>query len=190
MCFCDQPHSQPYSLGSEIVLLLLSQVVGGNFLVFFYLSSFFTFETMKPLPLQFSLYKKKKNLILTQPSVLLSTVPLPNTSGLFKEGSLAPLVADSSDSDFSGALSPGSATSSGNYRCPHCGQSFASPHAAKDHLEVCFESGSGSGGLLPCLQCNAVFSSRDLLEKHELLHSPNAQVVSVSVLCFFPPNNW
>ncbi|XP_060866691.1 zinc finger protein 1 isoform X2 [Metopolophium dirhodum] len=31
-------------------------------------------------------------------------------------------------------------------------------------------------GQYGCLQCNAAFGNRDLLEKHELLHSPNAQV--------------
>lgn len=35
-----------------------------------------------------------------------------------------------------------------------------------------------AGGQYGCLQCNAAFGNRDLLEKHELLHSPNAQVVS------------
>ncbi|XP_025414767.1 zinc finger protein 1 isoform X2 [Sipha flava] len=34
-------------------------------------------------------------------------------------------------------------------------------------------AGTGPYG---CLQCNATFGNRDLLEKHELLHSPNAQV--------------
>ncbi|KAL1452489.1 hypothetical protein WDU94_006717 [Cyamophila willieti] len=106
-------------------------------------------------------------------------VPLPNSSAFLKEASLAPVVADSSDSDFSGALSPVSAASGPYFKCPNCGQGFTSPHHMKDHLEVCMESAGASSALSPCLQCNAVFSSRDLLEKHELLHSPNSQVRSV-----------
>lgn len=43
-------------------------------------------------------------------------------------------------------------------------------------------TGTGQYG---CLQCNAAFSNRDLLEKHELLHSPNAQVVSYIYLFLF-----
>lgn len=33
------------------------------------------------------------------------------------------------------------------------------------------------GGPLGCSQCTASFTSKDQLEKHELLHSPNAQAV-------------
>lgn len=36
-----------------------------------------------------------------------------------------------------------------------------------------------SAGQYGCLQCNAAFGNRDQLEKHELLHSPTVQVVSV-----------
>uniref|UniRef100_A0A8D9F561 Zinc finger protein 1 n=2 Tax=Cacopsylla melanoneura TaxID=428564 RepID=A0A8D9F561_9HEMI len=104
------------------------------------------------------------------------SVPLPNSSAFLKEASLAPVVADSSDSDFSGALSPVSAASGTYFKCPNCGQGFNSPHHMKDHLEVCMETAGASSILSPCNQCNAVFSSRDLLEKHELLHSPNSQV--------------
>lgn len=35
-----------------------------------------------------------------------------------------------------------------------------------------------SDGAYACSQCSASFPNRDLLEKHELLHSPNALVVS------------
>lgn len=34
------------------------------------------------------------------------------------------------------------------------------------------------GGGHACAQCNSAFSTRDQLEKHELVHSPNIQVVS------------
>lgn len=37
-----------------------------------------------------------------------------------------------------------------------------------------------SDGAYACSQCSASFPNRDLLEKHELLHSPNALVVSDS----------
>ncbi|KAI5723315.1 hypothetical protein M8J76_004197 [Diaphorina citri] len=100
-------------------------------------------------------------------------VPLPNSANLLKEASLP--LADSSDSDFS-ALSPVASAGGAYFKCPHCCQGFNSPLHMKDHLEVCPESAGSSSVLLPCLQCNAVFSSRDLLEKHELLHSPNSQV--------------
>lgn len=44
--------------------------------------------------------------------------------------------------------------------------------------------GSSSNGGEPyaCLQCSASFPNRDLLEKHELMHVPNALVVSCSLL--------
>lgn len=47
-------------------------------------------------------------------------------------------------------------------------------------------SSNGHGGVEPyaCLQCSASFPNRDLLEKHELLHVPNALVVSP---LSFPP---
>lgn len=35
-----------------------------------------------------------------------------------------------------------------------------------------------------CSQCSSTFSSRDLLEKHEVLHSPNDSVVSTTILDF------
>lgn len=45
---------------------------------------------------------------------------------------------------------------------------------------------SGTGGPFVCSQCTSSFPSKDQLEKHELLHSPNAQVVSrwFSVFCY------
>lgn len=39
------------------------------------------------------------------------------------------------------------------------------------------------GGGYSCSQCTTTFAAKDQLEKHELLHSPNAQVVSVN--CYF-----
>lgn len=36
----------------------------------------------------------------------------------------------------------------------------------------------GPGGPFGCSQCTTSFATKDQLEKHELLHSPNAQVVS------------
>ena len=49
--------------------------------------------------------------------------------------------------------------------------SSASPCALSD--------GGASGGSYGCLQCSASFSNRDLLEKHELMHSPSSNMVSL-----------
>lgn len=46
-------------------------------------------------------------------------------------------------------------------------------------------SSSNGGEPYACLQCSASFPNRDLLEKHELMHVPNALVVS-SALLFYP----
>lgn len=40
-------------------------------------------------------------------------------------------------------------------------------------------SAVGTGGPFSCTQCATSFPNKDQLEKHELLHSPNAQVVSI-----------
>lgn len=78
--------------------------------------------------------------------------------------------------------------------CPFCRESF-DLGSLKEHLDGGCRARPPSppsttvaiAGQYGCLQCNAVFGSRDLLEKHELLHSPNAQVVSVTynVLLFY-----
>lgn len=39
----------------------------------------------------------------------------------------------------------------------------------------------GPGGPYGCSQCSTSFATKDQLEKHELLHSPNAQVVSLKI---------
>ncbi|XP_050057789.1 zinc finger protein 1 isoform X2 [Aphis gossypii] len=67
--------------------------------------------------------------------------------------------------------------------CPFCRESF-DLGSLKEHLDGGCRARPPSppsttvaiAGQYGCLQCNAVFGSRDLLEKHELLHSPNAQV--------------
>lgn len=43
----------------------------------------------------------------------------------------------------------------------------------------------GPGGPYGCSQCTTSFPTKDQLEKHELLHSPNAQVVSLIVSFFY-----
>ncbi|XP_050434706.1 zinc finger protein 1-like isoform X2 [Adelges cooleyi] len=71
--------------------------------------------------------------------------------------------------------------------CPFCRDPLESMGSLKEHLDSGCRARPSSqpsppssqpstGGQYGCLQCNAAFGNRDLLEKHELLHSPNAQV--------------
>jgi hypothetical protein len=76
--------------------------------------------------------------------------------------------------------------------CPFCRESF-DLGSLKEHLDGGCRARPSSppsttvaiAGQYGCLQCNAAFGNRDLLEKHELLHSPNAQVVSTYNLLFY-----
>lgn len=87
-------------------------------------------------------------------------------------------------------------------KCPQCQKGCQTFQALKEHIEVshselsslsssdadslCISSAisttpplASNGGQFGCLHCTTSFSSKELLEKHELLHSPNAQVVSI-----------
>ncbi|XP_044756090.1 zinc finger protein 1 isoform X2 [Coccinella septempunctata] len=82
-------------------------------------------------------------------------------------------------------------------KCSQCQKSCGTFLALKEHMETshadlaaCSENGNSSnhsalsptpslvssGGPFPCSQCASSFSTKDQLDKHELLHSPNAQV--------------
>ncbi|KAG5890373.1 hypothetical protein JTB14_010874 [Gonioctena quinquepunctata] len=82
-------------------------------------------------------------------------------------------------------------------KCPQCQKGCQTFQALKEHMESAhveqLSLGSdaslpianavsptptlaGTGGLYGCSQCTTSFSTKDQLEKHELLHSPNAQV--------------
>ncbi|KAF4518005.1 hypothetical protein B566_EDAN012751 [Ephemera danica] len=79
-------------------------------------------------------------------------------------------------------------------RCPQCHKTVPGLAALKEHMALAHaspadEGSSPSPGLLEgaaptptpggahvCPHCSAAFSQREHLEKHELLHSPNAQV--------------
>lgn len=87
-------------------------------------------------------------------------------------------------------------------KCPQCQKGYQTFQALKEHLETThsvvdasnattMENGtpvssvaSASSpspsvvGPYNCSQCTTSFVAKDQLEKHELLHSPNAQVVS------------
>lgn len=84
-------------------------------------------------------------------------------------------------------------------KCSQCQKSCGTFLALKEHMETSHadlaassENGNSSnhsalsptpslvssGGPFGCSQCASSFSTKDQLEKHELLHSPNAQVVS------------
>lgn len=87
-------------------------------------------------------------------------------------------------------------------KCPQCQKGYQTFQGLKEHMEsahpdlAVLENGStavpvvsntvspppaltGSGGPFGCSQCTASFTSKDQLEKHELLHSPNAQAVRI-----------
>jgi uncharacterized Zn-finger protein len=84
-------------------------------------------------------------------------------------------------------------------KCPQCQKGCQTFQALKEHMEAAHadlatapESGPlptstpsavsptpslvGAGGPFGCSQCTTSFATKDQLEKHELLHSPNAQV--------------
>ncbi|EEB10085.1 zinc finger protein, putative [Pediculus humanus corporis] len=80
-------------------------------------------------------------------------------------------------------------------KCLHCQKAYPGLQALRDHIEAdhlgnlspneALSPVQGSyspapvpvqGGLHACSQCSVSFSTKDQLEKHELLHSPNAQV--------------
>ncbi|CAH1186941.1 unnamed protein product [Phyllotreta striolata] len=102
----------------------------------------------------------------------------PLTNGAIKEEDLAP------------------ATPEYFIKCPQCQKGCQTFQALKEHMECAHvdqtsasESGGGltapssvspslpcTGGPFGCSQCTATFGAKDQLEKHELLHSPNAQV--------------
>uniref|UniRef100_A0AAR5QH06 C2H2-type domain-containing protein n=1 Tax=Dendroctonus ponderosae TaxID=77166 RepID=A0AAR5QH06_DENPD len=80
-------------------------------------------------------------------------------------------------------------------KCPQCQKGCQSFQALKEHMEIAHTDLTatsenslsvtsavsptpltGITGRYGCSQCNSSFSSKEHLEKHELLHSPNAQV--------------
>ncbi|KAI4459768.1 histone h4 transcription factor-related [Holotrichia oblita] len=85
-------------------------------------------------------------------------------------------------------------------KCPQCQKGCQTFQSLKEHMGACHpdlsvtpESGTvlptppgasisptpsvvGTGGPFACSQCATSFPNKDQLEKHELLHSPNAQV--------------
>ncbi|CAG9765006.1 unnamed protein product [Ceutorhynchus assimilis] len=80
-------------------------------------------------------------------------------------------------------------------KCPQCQKGCQSIQALKEHMDIAHQdltaisennfsvasavspSPLGSaGGRYGCSQCNSSFNTKEQLEKHELLHSPNAQV--------------
>jgi len=83
-------------------------------------------------------------------------------------------------------------------KCPQCQKCCQSFQALKEHMEIAHTDltatsenslsiasavsptplGGTTGSRYTCAQCSTNFSSKEQLEKHELLHSPNAQVVS------------
>lgn len=87
-------------------------------------------------------------------------------------------------------------------KCPQCQKGCQTFQALKEHIEVSHSELSSlsssdadslcisnvisttpplsNGGQFGCLHCTTSFSSKELLDKHELLHSPNAQVVSLN----------
>jgi hypothetical protein len=105
----------------------------------------------------------------------------------------------------SGADDVGGGGSDYFIKCPQCHKGYPGFQALKEHVESSHPSpphlGSGDdgmsqptspvgspapntpavaapGGGYACSQCSTSFLHKDQLEKHELLHSPNAQVVS------------
>uniref|UniRef100_A0A6P7GNG9 Zinc finger protein 1 isoform X1 n=1 Tax=Diabrotica virgifera virgifera TaxID=50390 RepID=A0A6P7GNG9_DIAVI len=105
--------------------------------------------------------------------------PSPLTNGTIKEEDLTPTTPEYF------------------IKCPQCQKGCQTFQALKEHMEcahmdlsiVSEASGmtvpnavsptpsmAGAGGPFGCSQCTTTFSSKDQLEKHELLHSPNAQV--------------
>lgn len=81
-------------------------------------------------------------------------------------------------------------------KCPQCQKGCQTFHSLKEHMETSHADLTTTipqdnttttpnvtvsptpGGPFGCSQCTTSFATKDQLEKHELLHSPNAQVVS------------
>ncbi|XP_066994900.2 zinc finger protein 1 [Anabrus simplex] len=82
-------------------------------------------------------------------------------------------------------------------KCSQCHKGYPGFQALKEHVAACHRDAeseaplpspgspspaefkfrpAGDGGGYACPQCNTTFLHKDQLEKHELLHSPNAQV--------------
>ncbi|KAJ8980222.1 hypothetical protein NQ317_010219 [Molorchus minor] len=64
-------------------------------------------------------------------------------------------------------------------KCPQCQKGCQTFQSLKEHMESAVSPTptlTGAGGAFGCSQCTTSFSTKDQLEKHELLHSPNAQV--------------
>ncbi|XP_066248929.1 zinc finger E-box-binding homeobox protein zag-1 isoform X2 [Euwallacea similis] len=81
-------------------------------------------------------------------------------------------------------------------KCPQCQKGCQSFQALKEHMDIAHGDltatsenslsvtsavsptpiGVSAGGRYNCSQCNTSFSAKEQLEKHELLHSPNAHV--------------
>ncbi|XP_065206485.1 zinc finger protein 1 isoform X2 [Planococcus citri] len=84
-----------------------------------------------------------------------------------------PVFKESLPFDNSSSGEPESSDYSSAVKCPHCFKNFVSYDVLKEHLQICRPDRPVA---YPCVQCNAAFSTRDQLDKHEQLHSPNAQV--------------
>jgi hypothetical protein len=91
-------------------------------------------------------------------------------------------------------------------KCPQCHKGYPGFQALKEHVESCHPppphlgagddvvsqptspvgsptpNSSAPGVGYACSQCNTSFLHKDQLEQHELVHSPNAQVVSIVFL--------
>lgn len=115
-----------------------------------------------------------KNLIYVRIYIYLLFVTVPVVTGVsgssfLKEGNNASLTEIPGSELESSEFSPSAV------KCLHCHKYYGGFETLKEHIQVCH--GERAIGY-PCLQCNAAFPNRDQLDKHELLHSPNAQVVS------------
>lgn len=95
------------------------------------------------------------------------SVPLVTGNPVFKDSNL-PIDISAGEAESSDYLSSAA-------KCPHCFKSYSSLDTLKEHIQLCR---SERPVTFSCVQCNAAFSTRDQLDKHETLHSPNAQVVS------------
>lgn len=79
-----------------------------------------------------------------------------------------------------GELEPTDLSAASAVKCAHCHKFYSSFESLKEHIQV---SHSEQTIGFPCVQCNAAFSNRDQLDKHEQLHSPHAPVVSQTFSC-------
>jgi hypothetical protein len=130
------------------------------------------------------------------------SVSVPLTAGGVGKGLSPGSVAEDVGGGGGGAGGPGLGSDC-FIKCPHCHKGYPGFQALKEHVESSHPppqhlgaddtgisqptSPVGSpapvpGGAYACSQCNTSFMQKDQLEKHELLHSPNAQVVSICYL--------